>query len=74
VVIVKGDNKRLHWLQVASLVLATCIGWIFGFGLINSQKSLALWGSWLYLGVVTVALIVEVVMPVLRGKVYKVYQ
>jgi hypothetical protein len=72
--ILKGENKRVHWLQVFSLGIAVCITWLLGFNLMNPQKSLALWGSWLYLGVVIVALIVEVFMQMVGTKFSQVSQ
>jgi len=66
--ILKGDRKRLHWLEMASLGIAALICGIWVIGTLTPQKSLALWGSWLYIGVAIGALILEVLVMVYSRK------
>lgn len=57
--ILKGDRKQLRWIEMLSLGIAACICGIWVIGSLTPQKSIALWGPWLYISVATGALFLE---------------
>ncbi len=58
--IIKGERKGLHWLQIVSMGVSSAIVLIMGITAYPLHVSWALWGLWLYIGVAIAALVIEI--------------